>query len=420
MSQDSESQTLVGRAEDAALAALRAVSVLVPSLAELVPVVRVSADPRVETAGIFRSGRMVVAPSWFLSLRPADAAFVVAHELLHLALRTHERASGLDPFVANVAHDYIINDMLAGTLGRAVPAGGLSMPGARLRSLEELSAEIAPGLGRRLHAWSPPATPKTLGDALRRSGLGASSPAQERRLDAFDDALERELFPGDRPEERDRMQERIRQVSLRAASLDLLRRGIESAFVGRGVDPGGDVALVEALHTAYRPPWHEALQTWMEAVAPGERTWARASRRGGDRADVALPGRRREGWTLHIVMDTSGSMVRELPRIAGALREFCEAVNVASIHLLQCDVEVTRDEMIDVESLGHLTVAGLGGSDLSPAMRHLAGDPEVMAAIVLTDGYTGYPEEPMPYAVLWVVTATGFSPPYGKVIPLLG
>ena len=418
MSLRGDARILASKAEDAALSALRAVEVLVPSLSELVRVVRVSADPRVETAGIFRSGRMVVAPSWLLSLRPADAAFVVAHELMHLALRTHERASGIDPFVANVAHDYIINDMLAEALGREVPAGGLVMRGARHRSLEELSSELGSLLGSKLRAWTSAPPASTLADALRRAGLAAPSPhPSARRLDALDDALERELFPSEPPGERERLQEQTREASLKAASLDLLRRGIESAFVQRGLEPGEDIAVVEALRTAYRPPWHEALQTWMEAVTPGDRTWARASRRGADRSDLALPGRRREGWTLHVVLDTSGSMVSEFPLIAGSLQAFCEAVNVASVHLLQCDVELTRDELVDVGSLSHLTVAGLGGSDLSPAMRQLANDPEVLSAIVLTDGYISYPEEPMPYAVLWVVTAYDFSPRYGKVIP---
>ena len=171
MSLRGDARILASKAEDAALSALRAVEVLVPSLSELVRVVRVSADPRVETAGIFRSGRMVVAPSWLLSLRPADAAFVVAHELMHLALRTHERASGIDPFVANVAHDYIINDMLAEALGREVPAGGLVMRGARHRSLEELSSELGSLLGSKLRAWTSAPPASTLADALRRAGL---------------------------------------------------------------------------------------------------------------------------------------------------------------------------------------------------------------------------------------------------------
>ncbi len=66
---------------------------------------------------------------------------------------------------------------------------------------------------------------------------------------------------------------------------------------------------------------------------------------------------------------------------------------------------------------------GFGGSDLSPGLYHLADDDEVEAAIVLTDGYIDYPQEPMPYTVLWVLTPDGdpnyFQPPYGRVIQML-
>jgi predicted metal-dependent peptidase len=209
---------------------------------------------------------------------------------------------------------------------------------------------------------------------------------------------------------------RVREAALRAVSLRRLRQGIDEAFKARGTAPGGSVAVVEALQTAYRPPWQEALQTWMEAVAPGERTYVRASRRGGDRTDVVLPGRKREGWTLHLVLDTSGSMVSEFSRILGTIASFCESVNVSQVHILQCDVEVTKDELIEVEALRSFAHAGFGGSELTPAMARLGLDPEVLAAIVITDGYIAYPAEPMPYAVLWAVTQPYFQPPYGRVL----
>jgi predicted metal-dependent peptidase len=67
----------------------------------------------------------------------------------------------------------------------------------------------------------------------------------------------------------------------------------------------------------YRPPWQIALHRWMDAVTPGERTYTRASRRGADRTDVVLPGRLRAGWSLSIVLDTSGSMSSHLARALG-------------------------------------------------------------------------------------------------------
>lgn len=405
----------------AALAALRAVPAFLPELAEIVPLVRVCPDSRVQTAGVFASGRMVVNPEWFNSLLSGEALFVAAHELLHLSLRTHERGGRMDPRAVNVAHDLIINDMLREALSRDIPAGGLDMPGARNLSLEELSPTVAQGMGtglmdRSFQSARPRGT-SALGAALGKAGLLPSGAPPGEPFDVLDSGTERDWFPGEPVGAIDLAETRVREAALRAVSLGELRRGVAKAF-GRGEDSGGAETRIEALRTAYRPPWHEALQTWMEAVAPGERTYVRASRRGADRTDVVLPGRRREGWTLHLILDTSGSMVEELRGILGTIASFCESVNVANVRILQCDVEVTRDELVEVGSLASFAVAGFGGSDMSPAMWRLAQDPEVESAIVITDGYIAYPEAPMPYAVLWATTTPHFRPLYGHVVPI--
>jgi predicted metal-dependent peptidase len=382
------------RAISAALSALRTIPAFLPELAELCPAVTVATDERVPTAGIFPSGRMVLSPTWFASLSAADALFVVAHELMHLLLRTHDRRGGEDARIVNIAHDYIINDMLSDALGRDVPASGLEMPGARNMSLEELAHQI-----RRMRDDEP-----------FSSFLGANE-----ALDVLDEDLEKEWFP-EELREIDLAGEKVRQLALRAASVGELRRVLEAASTAGDAGSGGGHATFDALRSAYRPPWQEALQTWMEATAPGARSYARASRRGADRTDVVLAGRRREGWTLHIVLDTSGSMLHELPRILGTIASFCEGANVSMVHILQCDVAVTKDEIVDVEQLRSFELGGFGGSDMSPAMLRLADDPEVGAAIVITDGAIDYPVEPMPYAVLWAVTTPWFRPPYGTIV----
>ena len=76
-------------------------------------------------------------------------------------------------------------------------------------------------------------------------------------------------------------------------------------------------------------------------MAPGERTFARPSRRGAERTDVVLPGRKREAWMLNVVLDTSGSMTDEIPRALGAIADFCDAVGVDQVRLVQCDTAVT-------------------------------------------------------------------------------
>jgi predicted metal-dependent peptidase len=164
-----------------------------------------------------------------------------------------------------------------------------------------------------------------------------------------------------------------------------------------------------------------ALQKWLESVAPGERTFVRPSRRGSDRADLVLPGRKRESWMLNVLLDTSGSMTGEIPRALGAIAEFCDALSVDSIRLVQCDAEIKADTILSPDELAAYQISGFGGSDLSPAMLALAEDPRVTAAVVVTDGDIGYPAEEMPYAVLWVLPTTGtFSPGYGVVVTMDG
>jgi predicted metal-dependent peptidase len=191
--------------------------------------------------------------------------------------------------------------------------------------------------------------------------------------------------------------------------------------VGRGTDAGSNNQLVTALRGLYRTPWEAALQRWLESAAPGPRTFVRPSRRGADRTDVVLPGRRREGWILNVVLDTSGSMTVELPRALGAIADFCSAAAVDQIRLVQCDTAVTSDRFLTPDELARHQITGGGGSDLSPALRYLADDSNVEAVVVLTDGEITYPPEAMHYNVLWVLPAAAsprFQPPYGAVIAM--
>jgi len=121
---------------------LRMVTVPFPHLAGLVAAARVTLDDRVPTIGVFASGRLTANPQFVGRLKDNELVFVLAHEMLHLALRTHDRAKGADALEFNYAHDYIINDILRTELGTSIPANGLDMPGAREKSAEEIVLEM--------------------------------------------------------------------------------------------------------------------------------------------------------------------------------------------------------------------------------------------------------------------------------------
>ncbi len=397
---------------------LRMVTVPFPHLSGLVAAARVNIDERVPTVGVFATGRMVANPGFIAKLKDNELVFVLAHEMLHLALRTHDRARGSDRMQFNYAHDYIINDMLRAELGfQQIPAGGLDMPGAREKSAEQIMVEM-----RRSAARMPAKTRVFDGETttVRRlfqpgtqDGMSAGQP--DDAGDVLGEALEQQLFPGE-VEQQAAQADAVKQLAARALSL---ARAMGAMKGMPGLRSGGETQSVDALRGLYRTPWEIALQRWLESVAPGERTFTRPSRRGEACTDGVLAGRRRQGWMLNIVLDTSGSMTAEIPRALGAIADFCDGLGVDQVRLVQCDTAVTADDSVDPAQLENFHVSGYGGSDLTPAMEYLSRDTAVRAAIVITDGDIEYPRAAPPYGVLWVLPPTagaGFSPPYGRQV----
>jgi hypothetical protein len=417
---DSASQAAAQAIQRARLA-LRMACASLPHLSGVANVVRVLSDERVATAGITATGLLLVNPSWINDLDLADTTFVMAHEMLHLCLESHERGIGTNHQAFNYAHDYIINDMLAEEFGRRPPRGGLEYPGAR-----ELSAEKIITMMRAGQIPSPAPAPRSnMRAALEDAGL---LPESSKDLgpgtgDVISGSFERELFPGAGPGADQQARQRVRAAAAKALSLAKLKDRLDhfdAASAGPALIPPDQTAVANAMRGLYAPPWELALQHWMEAVAPGPRSYARPSRRDAGHSHAIRAGRTRVGWALHIVLDTSGSMQDQITRVLGLIAAFCESVGVGVVHILQCDQRVTSDEWVEPEELWSYVIHGFGGSDLSPAMRELALDPEVQAAIVITDGAIDFPSAPMPYQVLWAVTdeamAQTWRPGFGQVI----
>jgi predicted metal-dependent peptidase len=398
---------------------LRMVTVPLPHLAGLAGAVRVDMDDRVPTMGVFASGRMLANPEFVSRLKDSELVFVLAHELLHLALRTHDRAKGSSRLEFNYAHDYIINDILRVELGFAsIPAGGLDMPGAREKSAEQIVLEFRKAgnqMQSRTRVWNGQAV---AGDRIFGGGRQGARDTQDAAMagDVLGNELEREWYS----EDADGQAEQAKRIEELAAKGLALAKAF-GAMKGRGTDPGAAHQVMSALRGLYRAQWQVALQKWLESVAPGDRTFVRPSRRSVERSDLVLPGRKRETWMLNVLLDTSGSMTAEIPRALGAIAEFCDALAVDHIRMIQCDSEVKSDEVLSPVELAEYEVSGFGGSDLSPAMLALAADPLVTATVIVTDGDIEYPSVEMPYRVLWVLPAPGsFNPPYGVVITIEG
>lgn len=307
------------------------------------------------------SGEILVNPKSRLSLE--ESKFVIAHEILHVALGHLKRRRGRDPFLWNCACDFVVNEWLEKMAVGAPPAFGLlrdaSLDGKSAEDIYDLlCAELRKS--KKLICLSGRSNK---GDMIERGGAAS-----------FEDVAKRALL----------------------SSYDILDEH------ARGLLPGG---LTEEIRTLAHPPvpWDVKLAEWMtERFRPEEKekSYARPSRRQSSSPDIPRPGRReyeesRAAKVLGVIVDTSASMDRRILGSAlGAIASTCESLDVDKIRLIWCDAGPHDEGWKDpVDLWGKISVHGRGGTVLQPAfdfMRALVAKnefPHGGPILVITDGW---------------------------------
>ncbi|MFD4412355.1 hypothetical protein [Streptomyces sp. NPDC058476] len=289
--------------------------------------------------------------------------FVLAHEMLHAALRHGDRRGTRDPYLFNIAADYVINGWLCEMQIGTMPEGLLYDPELKDLSAEEVYDRIAGDL-RRMRRLST-LRGKGAGDIL---GGPLGSPRDYVDLDEF---YRRGLGQG----------------------LDLHQQQ------ERGYLPGG---LVEEIRALSHPPlpWDARLARWFDEFVPrpeAVRSYARPSRRQSSTPDIPRAGRyfppeEIPRCTFGVVLDTSASMDRALlGKALGAIASYAEARDVPAARVVFCDSAPHDAGYLPVtEIAGRVRVHGRGGTVLQPGidLLHRADDfPRDAPVLVITDGY---------------------------------
>lgn len=293
-----------------------------------------------------------------------ERRFVMAHELLHVGLRHDARRQGRDPFLWNVACDYVINAwLLEMGIGDMPPVGGLHDPELKGLSAEAIYDRIVTDLRR----YRKLAT-------LRGAGLAdiLGPPDWEATPDfqRLDDFYRRCLAQG------------------------LMLHDEEC----RGFLPAG---LIEEIRALSHPPipWDVELARWFDdhfAPLDRRRSYARQSRRQSATPDIPRPrlvvaDGAVEGRTFAVVLDTSGSMSPELlARALGATASYAVARDVPLVRVVFCDAAVYDQGFMPPEAIaGRVKVRGRGGTVLQPAIDLVQSAPDFPKSgpiLVITDG----------------------------------
>ncbi len=293
-----------------------------------------------------------------------ECRFVMAHELLHAGLRHQERRGWRDPYLWNVACDYVINQWLVEMgFGDIPDFGGMLDPTLKGQSAEEVYDRIVNDMRR----YRKLAT-------LR--GVGASDMLTPQNPDwwSIGDGIELDEF------------------YRRCLAIGALCHQDE-----RGSLPAGLVQEIQAL--AQPPiPWDVKLVQWFDRYFPPldrQRSYNRVSRRQAACPDIVRPGwlpaPELEGRTFGVILDTSGSMGSTvLAKALGAIASYCVSREIPVVRLVCCDADAYDKGYMTPETVaGVVKIEGRGGTVLQPAIDLLesAEDfPREGPLLIVTDG----------------------------------
>jgi predicted metal-dependent peptidase len=300
-------------------------------------------------------------------LMEMECRFVMAHELLHAGLRHQARRQGREPYLWNVACDYVINDWLVEMRVGDLPQMGLLYDD----KLRGLSAEaIYDQIVTDMRAYRKLATLRGigLGDMLERGRPDWWAAGEGMTLDEF------------------------------------YRRCLGQGLVyhqdsGRGLLPAG---LIEEIRALDQPPiaWDVELARWFDEhfpLIPKVRSYARPSRRQSATPEIPrpswiVPPDAYDGRTFGVVLDTSGSMDRKLlAKALGAIASYSLSRDVPAARVVFCDAITYDQGYMPPETIaGQVKVRGRGGTILQPAIDLLekaADFPKDGPLLIITDGY---------------------------------
>ena len=223
-----------------------------------------------------------------------------------------------------------------------------------------------------------------------------------------------------------------RAPAVSSAEAAVLRRRVAEEIERRGTRPGSIPGrLVDWARETLRPTvdWRYVLAATVragvaEVVGTADYTYRRFSRRAHAVPQVRLPGMLSRFPTVAVVVDTSGSMSDDqIAQAFGEVQSILRSCGVVdqSVAVLTVDTDVNVHRR--VRDLRAITEIGRGGTDMGAGIIAAAGlRPRPDLIVVLTDGYTPWPDEaPRAQVIIGLVGETVCDqgiPDYATVVSI--
>lgn len=381
--------------------------------------------PTMATDGV----SILANPKFFFELQLFERVFALCHEIMHAVLghmlsMDKLKRDGEVPLqggrtlpyvhmIANMAQDYVINDMLVvskiGTINKAwlhdqkigTHADNWVTVYERLfKNVKQIQIQMSGGEGK--------------GGNDTSEGKGDDkSPGQ------FDDHLSPGSASGKTPEQT--KQENSPQAWKNAMAA---AAAITKEALGRGSESSAIVKFFEQFLEPTVSWVDQIVATFSRKVGSGSYDYRRPDRRLIMR-DIYAPGRSGHGaGTIVVAMDSSGSIyaVQHLiDRFFAELAGMFSELKPRRIIVIWCDAEIKRvdyiDDEMDLLTCRYKGAPGGGGTRFEPPFKWLEKEDidDIDALVYLTDGEGSFPSEAPKYPVIWG-DIKGSKYPFGDVV----
>jgi predicted metal-dependent peptidase len=189
------------------------------------------------------------------------------------------------------------------------------------------------------------------------------------------------------------------------------KQKIRDAYItakARGNMPGWAEQILEAA-LSEKVDYRSELRDYITPEIKSYTTFSRTSRRTYAMAipGVTFPGCKREGLTVGIYVDTSGSIGEKearsfLGEIQSLFKQYDPGMVHATIHMHDTHVYANY-EVNNMLDLTEVNIRGGGGTSHRDVFKKIEEEEEKVI-IFLTDGYSDFPSEAPQVKMLWVVT----------------
>jgi predicted metal-dependent peptidase len=182
-----------------------------------------------------------------------------------------------------------------------------------------------------------------------------------------------------------------------------------------GVMPGSLEAIISSTYED-PVPWEQVLIDYMTACISTDENWSKRNRR---YSEAILPSHKSNGMDeLTIVADSSGSMFSKavFNRVAVAVNHITTVIKPLEVRVIWADdAECSNIDVFEDGTEVVLHPRGGGGTDMTKPLKYVEQyNPEVV--LLLSDGYTPWPDIPTPYPLIVACTTDAPVPDWAAVV----